>query len=145
MLKNGMNGTFERLSEEEVNFFDIDEGIKPLINAMNRIDWLITISCCEGHENKDTQRSPYVAFKCKSSKINDLCKYLGKIEKRIENDNMGVMLDLSVVFSPSVYGSQIDMKKGWVSLNLSIDMYWDDSPECKANLFDIMVSTFNER
>jgi len=115
----------------------IDAGILPLINAMNSTGWMETISCCEGYPGAKFFHNPYIAFFCKTEKIDTLSKILNKAINSFKQYETPY-LDLGIAFYDDVNGCQADAPKGYISLSLDIGI----EPELKLILFKRLTTRF---
>jgi tRNA(Phe) wybutosine-synthesizing methylase Tyw3 len=117
----------------------VDEGIEKLIETMNRTGWIKTISSCEGHEGDEHHDRPYVSFACKMNKLIDLTLLIGKLEEECDVEHKIIIVDFNIVTNPFTHGSQDEMKKGWIALNLTIEILDDDFETTKIYLFKRLI------
>lgn len=94
----------------------IDQGILPLVTAMNSNDWIETLSSCEGHPESEHHKKPYVSFWCRSDDIPKVCQILNEIESTYEE--ISVVFDLGIIHETILDHHQQDDRKGWLLLHL---------------------------
>lgn len=113
-------------------FVDIDEQILPLVEAMNDLGWIQTLSSCQGHKDSEDFRHPYVAFFVDARHVSDLAKILDRAGSKLdtEADCEPVFLEVQFAYSTDLAGCQEDAPKGWIAFNLKIEpMRREDGPE----------------
>jgi hypothetical protein len=95
-----------------------------------------------GHPGSEFFQTPYVAFFCKSSKIKELCKILNQAEKQEQDQDNFLLFDLSVNHSNDVHGCQSEARRGWIALDLQIEV---DSATIKKRTFALLTDLFQQQ
>lgn len=81
----------------------IEEGIRPLVDAMNSKNWLCTYASCEGHMESSWEHDhrPYVAFLCKGTEARKVCDAIFGAERKIRRARLFFDLWCDVHYSRS--------------------------------------------
>jgi len=88
-------GMFFDKSPLELVDGDIDENMRPIINKINKSGWLITIFCCEGH---DELSSAYICFLFKKE---DLSRFLLKLFEASKQEDFLVSYEIDRSYEDS--------------------------------------------
>jgi len=125
---------------------EIDEKIRPLVEAMNNTGWIKTVSSCEGHPGYEYHDTAYVACFVKGSMLKKLSKILNVVSQDIEENNLLLDVDVTWVYCDEVYGSQEEAPRGYISLDMKFacfdkeffdeGYYYDELPR----LFDLITN-----
>lgn len=118
----------------------LDPEIEPLIDAMNRHDWINTIGSCFGHEDRPHAHSWYVMLWCRKDHLGNLIDVLRAVESRNPD---AWALDLNVVWSDGIGMCQADAEPHWLSLDLNVSRA--ELPRAaRQRLTDDLTTAFSE-
>ena len=123
---------------------EIDEKIKPLVEAMNKTGWITTIASCEGHLENQLKSEPYVAFLCKGEKGGDLCKVLKNTQKNLRKNR----LPFDIVCDVFYQHIEFVQKNGWVPLGITFRLRKPIGEKAfsraKERAFNFLVEAFQD-
>jgi len=72
IMPNGKKVWKKEALPEEANF--IEDGIRPLVVALNQWEKIKTIASCEGHPDHERYTVPYVSFECEQKGLVKMLK-----------------------------------------------------------------------